>query len=87
MEVDLRPEAVAVLHRDGDDMVLGPVYAGRCDAVLVERLLRTHLTARRFGWSLELRDVSPRLLELVELVGLRSELVECAAGDAQTMRG
>ena len=63
------------------EVLLGPVYApDRCDLGFVEGLLRVQLTARRFGWSIVLRDVQPDLLELVELVGLRADLV----GEAQS---
>jgi hypothetical protein len=77
---DEGPRAVVVLRRDGKDVLLGPVYApGRCDLGFVEDLLRVHLAARRFGWSIVLRNVRRDLLELVELVGLTTELV--APGD------
>ena len=70
------PRAVVVLLRDGQEVRLGPVYGPeRCDLGFVEGLLRVQLTARRFGWSIRLREVRPDLLELVELVGLRTDLV------------
>jgi hypothetical protein len=76
-EAEGRPRAVVVLLRDGHEQLLGPVYApDRCDLGFVEGLLRVQLTARRFGWSIKLRNVAPDLLELVELVGLRVDLVE-----------
>jgi hypothetical protein len=72
-----RPRAVVVLERDGVDVSLGPVYGeGLCDLGFVDDLLRVQLAAKRFGWSIRLVDVRPDLLELVELVGLRTELVE-----------
>jgi hypothetical protein len=72
-----RARAVAVLRCDGVEVRLGPVYApDRCDLGFVEGLLRVQLTARRFGWSIVLREVQPDLLELVELVGLRTDLVD-----------
>jgi hypothetical protein len=78
---DRGPRAVVALQRDGAAVLLGPVYApDRCDLGFVEGLLRVQLTARRFGWSIVLRDVQPDLLELVELVGLRADLV----GDRQS---
>jgi hypothetical protein len=71
-----RARAVVVLLRDGAEVLLGPVYApGRCDLGFVEDLLRVQLAARRFGWSIRLRDVQPELRELVELVGLTTDLV------------
>ena len=67
--------AVVVLHRDVDDVVLGPVYGGDpCDLAFVEDLLRVQLAARRFGWSIHLCDVRPDLEELLELAGLTDEL-------------
>jgi hypothetical protein len=75
--MDDGPRAVVVLQREGDEVLLGPVYApDRCDLGFVEGLLRVQLTARRFGWSIRLRYVRPDLLELVELVGLTAELVD-----------
>jgi hypothetical protein len=41
----------------------------------VDDLLRVQLTAKRFGWSIRLVDVRPDLQELVELVGLSTELL------------
>ena len=75
--MDDGPRAVVVLLRDGEEVLLGAVDApDRCDLGVVDGLLRVQLTARRFGWSIRLRDVRPELLELVELVGLRAELVD-----------
>jgi hypothetical protein len=75
--MDESPRAVVVLRRDDEEILLGPVYApDRCDLAFVEGLLRVQLTARRFGWSILLRDVRPDLLELVDLVGLTAELVD-----------
>lgn len=76
-EADTRPRAVVLLLRDGQDVLLGPVYGpDRCDLGFVEGLLRVQLAARRFGWSIRLTEVRPDLLELVELVGLTTDLVE-----------
>ncbi len=76
---DERPRAVVVLVRDGAEVLLGPVHAPeQCDLGFVEGLLRVQLAARRFGWTIRLREVQPDLLELVELVGLTTDLV----GDA-----
>jgi ABC-type transporter Mla MlaB component len=71
-----RPRAVVVLVRDGEQVLLGPVYGpDRCDLAFVEGLLRVQLTARRFGWSIKLTEVRDDLRELVELVGLTTDLV------------
>ena len=73
----MRPRAVVLLLRDGQEVLLGPVYGpDRCDLGFVDGLLRVQLAARRFGWSIRLRDVRPDLLELVELVGLTTDLVD-----------
>ncbi|MET0727016.1 MAG: hypothetical protein ABWZ76_01825 [Acidimicrobiales bacterium] len=67
--------AEVVLVRAGAEVRLGRVGAGtRCDLGLVEDLLLLQLTFRRFGWSLRLDDVDDRLRELVDLVGLSTEL-------------
>jgi hypothetical protein len=76
-EADERARAVVVLVREGEQVLLGPVYGpDRCDLGFVEGLLRVQLAARRFGWSIRLTDVRPDLLELVELVGLTTDLVD-----------
>ena len=74
---DDRPRAVVVLLRDDREVLLGPVYGpDRCDLGFVDGLLRVQLAARRFGWSIKLREVRPDLRELVELVGLTTDLVD-----------
>jgi hypothetical protein len=74
---DTRARAVVLLLRDGQEVLLGPIYGpDRCDLGFVEGLLRVQLAARRFGWSIRLTDVRPDLLELVELVGLTTDLVD-----------
>ena len=66
-----------VLERDGEDVLLGPVYGtDRCDLGFVDDLLRVQLAARRFGWSIRLREVRSDLRELIELAGLTTDLVE-----------
>ena len=57
MEEGAEPRAVVVLRRDGEDVLLGPVYGpDRCDLGFVEDLLRVQLAARRFGWTIQLRE-------------------------------
>lgn len=76
MERDAGPRAVVVLHRDGEEVLLGPVYGpDRCDLGFVEDLLRVQQAARRFGWTIQLREVRADLRELIELVGLTTDLV------------
>ena len=68
---------MVVLRQHDRDVLLGPVYGpDRCDLGFVEDLLRVQLAARRFGWSIRLTEVRPDLLELVELVGLSTDLVD-----------
>ncbi len=44
------------------------------DEGVLDALLRLHLAARRNGLTLELRDACPRLLDALELCGVRDEL-------------
>jgi hypothetical protein len=45
------------------------------DLALVDRLARARLTARRAGYVLVLYDAPEELVELLDLVGLRVEMV------------
>lgn len=70
------PRAVVVLRRNGEDVLLGPVYGpDRCDLGFVEDLLRVQLAARRFGWTIRLVEVRDDLRELIEMVGVSTDLV------------
>jgi hypothetical protein len=74
---DAGPRAVVVLRRNDEDVLLGPVYGpGRCDLGFVEDLLRVQLAARRFGWTIQLREVREDLRELIELTGLTTDLID-----------
>lgn len=64
------PRAVVELVLDRRTVEVGPVAASACDAALVDDLLRFDLAARRLGWRMRLRDVDPRLHELLDLVGV-----------------
>jgi len=76
VDVDDLPKAVVVLRRDGQDVLLGPVYGpDQCDLGFLDDLLRVHLAARRFGWTIRLREVRADLRELIDLAGLSAELV------------
>ena len=71
------PRAVVVLECDGGDVLLGPVYGpDRCDLGFVDDLLRVQLAARRFGWTIRLREVRADLRELIDLAGLTTDLVD-----------
>ena len=80
MEEGAEPRAVVVLRRDDGDVLLGPVYGrDRCDLGFVDDLLRVQLAARRFGWTIQLRDVRADLRELIEMaVSPPSSAVELA---------
>ena len=68
---------MVVLRRDGEDVLLGPVYGpDRCDLGFVEDLLRVQLAARRFGWTIRLVEVRDDLRELIEMVGVSTDLVD-----------
>ena len=68
---------MVVLRREGDDVLLGPVYGpDRCDLGFVEDLLRVQLAARRFGWTIRLVEVRDDLRELIEMVGVSTDLVD-----------
>jgi hypothetical protein len=74
--------AILELVRDGSSVEVGPLAATSCDAGFVEDLLRFDLAARRLGWRMRLREVDPRLHELLDLVGVadRVATAETAEG-------
>jgi hypothetical protein len=49
---------------------------GRPDLELVDELARLHLAAIRMGCGIQLRQPSPSLLALLDLVGLGAVVVE-----------
>jgi hypothetical protein len=64
-----------VLRREDGEVLLGPVHgSSRCDLGFVDDLLHVQLAARRFGWTIRLRDVRDDLRELLDLAGLEGEL-------------
>ena len=74
-KADEGPRAEVVLVVGDRELSLGPVEpSDRCDLALVDELLWLQLQARRLGWAVRLRDVSPDLRELFELVGLADRL-------------
>jgi ABC-type transporter Mla MlaB component len=87
----------ALLARDrGCELLLCDVVDVDADAVAIDALARLALAARRSGCEVRLRDASPELLGLVELIGLgdvlRSEEVvvgrpRLAGGDAAAIAG
>ena len=56
---------------------------GRADLRVVEALARVRLTAARLGCAVRLRRASVELVELVALIGLRSELPVEVQGQAE----
>jgi hypothetical protein len=63
--------AKVVLTRDGTEVASWPLTgAGRPDLVIVDRLPRLQLAARRVGCSIRLRDPCVELSELLDMLGL-----------------
>lgn len=57
------------------EVSLGKVETSPSGALsLLDDLFHLQMALRRFGWSLQLEQVSPRLEELLELTGLRGQL-------------
>jgi hypothetical protein len=71
---DGRPATVVAVADDGTEVVLARVPPGPPDLGLVEALARLAMAARRAGFSPRVRDASPELARLVELVGLAGAL-------------
>jgi hypothetical protein len=70
-------ELTELLCRRGRGIVLCDAAAvARPDVVTVEALARLHLTARRHGWRMVVGGASPRLLQLVGVLGLADALPE-----------
>ncbi len=62
---------MATLDAHGVEIVRWPIkHCGAVDLVLVDRVARVHLVARRTGRRVTLRHTAPELVELLELVGL-----------------
>jgi hypothetical protein len=66
---------IALLRADGTEITSWPLRGGGCPGLaVVDELARWELMARRAGGAIRLRDVSPALAELLDLVGLRREV-------------
>jgi hypothetical protein len=60
----------------GQAAVAWPIVGqGRPDLAVVDTVARLQLAARRIGGSIQVRDATPDLVELFELVGLGRELL------------
>lgn len=67
-----------LIERSGTDRVVCDVGdLAQPDAVAVDALARLQLTARRCGLEVLLRQASPRLIELLTMMGLRDILPPC----------
>jgi hypothetical protein len=53
------------------------------DLCIVDALARLQLAAQRIGWTVRLVDPCPRLVELIDLAGLKDVLVLEAVGQAE----
>src|SRR5215211_6086887 len=72
------PLAFVVLVRRGREVASWPLAgsAGRPDLRDVGVIARLHVIARRAGATILLRDPDPRLLELLDFVGLSALTIE-----------
>jgi hypothetical protein len=64
------PMTIVLETADGGERVVGTLDARRPDLAMVDALARLQLCARRRGLRLRLRDVTPQLEGLLDLVGL-----------------
>ncbi len=70
------PDATVVLVRGDVEVATWTLGdCGRPDLDVVDELARLALTARRMGCSILLRHVGDQLSQLLDLVGLRQELL------------
>ena len=66
---------IALLRADGTEITSWPLRGcGPPALAVVDELARWELMARRAGGAIRLRDLSPALAELLDLVGLRREV-------------
>ena len=67
-------------------LVCGVGAVRRPDVATVDALAKMQLAALRHGCTVRLRDASPRLVELLELVGLREVLGCCEPSALEARR-
>ncbi len=66
---------IALVRADGTEITSWPLRGCGCPSLaVVDELARWELMARRAGGGIRLREVSPALAELLDLVGLRREV-------------
>jgi len=71
----------AVVAPGGEELTSGRLaLRSPPDLSAVDGLARLQLAARRLGWAIEVRDPGAELAELLELVGLRVEMLGQAEG-------
>ena len=63
-------DAMVVLVRDGQRVVLGRLGEDRCHLAAVDDLARLRLAAERFGWAVRLEGATEDFLDLLDLCGL-----------------
>jgi hypothetical protein len=67
----MRAWATVVLTAAGEDIASWPLSRDHApDLAVVDALARAQLVAKRFGWTVRVRDAVPELVELVELAGV-----------------
>ena len=67
----MRAWATVVLTSADGEVASWPLSRDRApDLSTVDALARAQLVAKRFGWSVCVRDASPELVELLELAGV-----------------
>lgn len=72
----LSDRVCALLERSRAAVALTDVAGVRPDAVTVDALARLQLAARRHGCEVRLRNASPELIELRDVMGLTDVLVD-----------
>ena len=77
------PTTVVFVDPDGFEVVVGCLDDCRADLGLVDALARLQLAARRRGQCLRLRDPTPEIRGLLDLVGLTCALGVEPCGEAE----
>lgn len=64
----------AIAQSEPETIVFDMAALVHADAVVVEALARLHLTLKRLGCTLQIRNLRPHMQELVEFMGLNDVL-------------